>query len=98
MEVDCYLSWRLTVIVNFEDLRILFGIHMQNIYPHTSLIYQLFSFICPPLFAANVFIFKGNLALTRKTLDLQEVTFSNFDRVQLKITLYYYHEILHQPN
>ena len=64
---------------------------MQNIYPHPSLIYQLFSFICPPLSAGNVFIFKGNLALTRKTLDLQEITLSNFDRIQLKITLYYYH-------
>ena len=64
----------------------------------TRLIYQLFSFMFPPLFAANVYIFKGNFALTEKALDLQEITCSTFEGLQLKITLRYYHEILHQPN
>ena len=62
------------------------------------LYYQLFSFMFPPLFAANVYIFKGNFALTEKALDLQEITCSTFEGLQLKITLCYYHEILHQPN
>ena len=104
-DYNIYPWWSSTVIkvedfqliVNFENVWILFGIDMQNKYPHTSLICQLFLFVFPPLFAANVFILKGNFTLTGKTWDFQEITFSNFDGLQLKITCYY-HEILHQPN